>query len=298
VDDSNLQISVEGYKDIKGTLDSLGLALRPLFDAHSSHWEQGSLAEKEAVSFPESEAIATAYSQAFIAIVVAGDHLAAVNRVLTEPVMTFAPWTALRVILESSATALWLLTKGISAKERVARSMALRYQYLLDGRTFSREAPGRFTMQPDTMRMNLQQIEQQLRDIENTAKARNIKLAHDSKGQVTGIGNGVPSMVDLIRRTLGEVQMYRLLSALAHGRTWAQVPLGFRYVENIKIKALTQHLDPVMAASVIVNAIIWHNRAVWAYFDLAGWDLESLKSVLEQHFDQAHLVAETRFWRK
>lgn len=295
-DSGNLQISIEGYKAISGTLYSLGLALRPLFDAHSSQWEQGSLAEKEAASFPESEAIATAYSQAFIAIVVSGDHLAAIDRLLIEPVITFAPWTALRVVLESSATALWLLTKGISAKERVTRSMALRYQYLLDGRTFSREEPGRFTMQPDTMRANLQQIDKQLRDIENTAKARNIKLAHDSKGQVTGIGSGVPSMVDLIRRTLGEVQMYRLLSALAHGRIWAQVPLGFRRVENIK--ALTQHIDPVMAASVIIDAITWYSHAVWAYFDLAGWDLESLKSVLEQHFDRAHLVAETRFWRK
>ncbi len=292
---SNIEISPEAYEAIKKSLDSLPAVLRPLFDTYKSHWEPGSLAAKEATSFPDSEAVATAYTQASLAVLVAGDHLAAIDRVLTEPVMTFAPWTALRVVLESSATSLWLLAKGISAKERVTRSMALRYQHLLDARTFWREASEKDSRNQEKVRAGVQDLAQQLLKIEKTAKVRNIKLKYDDKGRVKGVGNGVPDFVVLIEKSLGERQMYRLLSGLAHGRTWAQLALSLRSVEGVK--AVTQHLEPLNAILAMVDAIIWFSRAVWAYFDLTGRDLGSLKKVLEQQYDQAHLKAETRFWR-
>lgn len=292
---NNLEISPEAYKSIKGSLSSFSAALRPLFDAYKSHWEPGSLAAKEATSFPGSEALATAYTQASLAILVAGDHLAAIDRVLTEPVMTFAPWTALRAVLESSATSLWLLEKGISAEERVTRSMALRYQHLLDAKTFWREAVGRDSEDRDRIRTATQHVDQRLRNIESTAKARNIKLKHDGRDRVIGIGDGVPDLVVLIERTLGERQMFRLLSGLAHGRTWVQLALSLRRVAGVK--AVTQHLDPIAATNVMIDAIIWFSRAVWAYFDLTGRDLDALKKIMEQQYDQAHLKAETRFWR-
>ena len=287
----NLGISREAYDSIKKTLASLPTGLRPLFDAYDSHWEPGSLADKEVASFPGTEAVASAFSQAFIAITVAGEHIAALDRVLSEPVMTFAPWTALRMVLEASATALWLLDKDISANERVTRSMALRYEHIQDALRFLRDDP----KYPEDIQAIILALEQRLLDIENTAKVRKINLKHDRKQRVVGVGNGVPRVVDLCRLTLGEGWKYRLLSGVAHGRSWAQLTLGFRRVEGVK--ALTQHLDPLNAVGVMVDAITWFSRAVWAYFYLAGWDLERLKSILEGQYDQAHLAAKTRIWR-
>ena len=289
---SNYEISRDAYEAIKRTLVSLPTSLRPFFDTYDSQWEQGSLADKEAASFPDPEAVATAFSQAFIAIIVGGDHIAALDRVLSEPVMTFAPWTSLRMVLESSSTALWLLDKDISAKERVTRSMALRYEHVQDQLRFVRDDP----KHKEDVQTIILAVEHQLLNIQNAAEERNINLKSDRNGRVIGVGNGVPSVIDLCRLTLGEGWTYRLLSGVAHGRTWASLALGLRRVEGVN--AVTQHLDPLKAALVIVDGITWFSRAVWAYSDLAGWDMERLKGVLEEQYDHAHLTAETRFWRQ
>ena len=88
---ANARISQEGFEAIRKTLSSLPTALRPILDSYDSPWERESLADKEAASFPERQAVETAFSQAFTAIIVPGDHIAAIDRVLYEPVMTLAP---------------------------------------------------------------------------------------------------------------------------------------------------------------------------------------------------------------
>ena len=288
----NLQALIEDYQTVRKTVRSFTITLHPLLYANSARWEPGSVASLEAASFPDSEAVSTAYSQAFIAIVVAMDHMAAIDRLLTAPVTTFAPWTALRVVLESCCTALFLLER-VEVKERITRGMALECKHLQDGQTFLDEVSRNAAVQQDRIRDTDLFIKTELCALAKTAENNNIELKYARRKLI--VGKGVPNMVDLSGKTLRAAWMYRLLSGVAHGRSWAQV-LGLGHVEDVK--ALTQELDPEMAAIVLRHAIVWVSRAIWAYFDLAGWDLDHLERVLEDHFVQAGLAPSESFWRK
>ena len=160
------------------------------------------------------------------------------------------------MVLESVATALWLLEKDIPVEERVARSMALQYKSIQDQLRFLRDAPKHL----GGSQTNILGLEQLLLNFGKTAKSRDIKLKCDRNGRVIRVGNGVPSIVKLCQLTLNQGWKYRVLSGVAHGRNWALIALGFRRVEGKK--ALTQHLDPVFAALIMAEAIIWFSRAV------------------------------------
>jgi len=60
-------------------------------DVHGHSHYTGSRAAQECEAYLGSEAVRTTYNLAELAIVVAGDHMIALERSLTEPVMTAAP---------------------------------------------------------------------------------------------------------------------------------------------------------------------------------------------------------------
>src|SRR5260221_205901 len=71
------------------------------------------------ILLPSDFKLTTAFMQANILIESAADHLMAFRRALTEPVLTFSPWTCLRVVMESSALACWLLDPKDTANARI-----------------------------------------------------------------------------------------------------------------------------------------------------------------------------------
>jgi len=76
------------------------------------------------------EILSVAYSQANILIEHAAEHFIALQRTLTEPILTIAPWSCLRALLETSALACWIINPEIDIKTRIGRSYALRFEDL------------------------------------------------------------------------------------------------------------------------------------------------------------------------
>ena len=233
--------------------------------------------------------------QAGLAITVASDHMFALERALTEPVMTFAPFTIARVILEATATALWLL-ENIDLKARIARSLTLRLKHLQDERIY---AINSHTANPhiQAFREAIPNFEAREHYLISVASSFGIDECRSRNGRLLGFDHPLPNFVDLTESQLGEGNIYRLLSAAAHNRTWANLALGLRHAMRAGEPFVEQYLDPKAALFLIASSVDWFARSAWAYIQLNGGDLKRLASAYEDIYDQGHLVEETRFWR-
>jgi hypothetical protein len=74
------------------------------------------------------EAVANAYSPSAVQLLMGCDQVDALARTLAEPMLTIAPWTCARVIMELTALAGWLVDPKIDAKKRAERSYAVRFE--------------------------------------------------------------------------------------------------------------------------------------------------------------------------
>jgi hypothetical protein len=74
----------------------------------------------------------------------------------------------------------------------------------------------------------LKRLEQRITDLEKDAFALGYPPVINAKRKCIGIGQQIPSATAMIESMLDEEPMYRFLSAVAHGRPWAIVNLGFK----------------------------------------------------------------------
>ena len=209
--------------------------------------------------------------------------------------MTFAPWTTARGVLEAASAAMWLL-EDVDAKTRMARSLSLRLQHLDDEAVYVRDASTRHPDVPGFVDA-LPNIEARVEHLKKQAARLGIREKKDRRGRLIGFGEGLLNITELAENQLGERETFRLLSAVAHGRTWANLALGLRRLPAEGKIAVEQHLSEEAALFLIVSALDWFARPVWAYFEFSGWDLTRLADKFEQIYDQAGLVGTTRFWR-
>ena len=152
-----------------------------------------------------------AYAQGTFLIEVTADQLMALARALDDPVLTIAPWSCTRSLLEPGARSCRLLDPTASAHERVRRSLALRYKGLEQQRTWGRSRyGGEFE----------KWIESKLVEVTDLAT----ELGFDpilNEGKRSGAGEQWVSATDVVENSLGEAANYRLLSAINHGHVWA-----------------------------------------------------------------------------
>ncbi len=287
----------EDYKRMLETLDFLPRALGELRNDNQDRWRAGSQAEEESATFPDAEAVLTAYAQAALAITVVGDNMSAIERALTEPVMTVAPWVLARAVLESASVAAWLLEPNINATTRVSRSMSLRLKHLRDQLTYARSALERRPVAQEDFKVAIPKVEDRINGLSVEAQKRGIIPKLDKKGKLIGFPDAVPAFTDLAD-ALGEGDTYRLLSGLAHGRSWAILPLAMRNAGVVAgVPIVEQDLSAASAIFIMSAVAEWFSKPVWNYVLLNGWDLSRMKGVLEKAYDQLHMVDETRFWR-
>jgi len=255
---------------------------------------KGSRAAAELATYRGTKAVQTAYAQAEIALTVAGDSMGALERALTEPVTTFAPWVLGRSVLESASVALWLLDLEIDPKTRISRSMSLRLSHLVDEAKYARSALERHPEAAEYFKQAGPDVKRRIRGLVKQAEKLEIFVKRDKNERLIGFGAGTPSVTELAD-TCGEAATYRMLSAAAHGRTWAQLALSLRRIKGAL--GVEQHLSVESALFLIVSSVQWFARAVWNYFVLNGWDIKRLQLVLEAAYDQVGLREELRFWR-
>jgi hypothetical protein len=251
-----------------------------------------SLAEKELQTFERPGSLLTAYSQGTSLIEVAADHLAAFTRTVTEPVQNIAPWTLARAVLESCALSCWLLDTKVTSRQRVGRSLALRYEGLVQQYKFSQALP-----RPS----ETAKVKSRIEEVEAVAESIGFSKLRSDKGKRIGIGQVMPTITEIVRDTLNEEAHYRLFSAMAHAHHWAFSQLSFKRAGAINFhdnKAL------LMEKNLPIETVLWLCSHVSRYFaqplklqcELYGWDFAGLKIILDGVFNEMDIRPDSELW--
>jgi hypothetical protein len=169
----------------------------------------GSKALQEQATSRDPESITTAIAVGGQLVELGSEHITAFLKSITEPVEPLACLTCVRSMLEPCALAAWLLDPTINAKERVGRT----FGYRLDGFKQQRSTLGA----AGAPASQLKEVEDRRVQVERDA----IKLGYVPQGKKKGISHQKPGATEVIRDVLDMEFVYRLLSAVTHGHSWA-----------------------------------------------------------------------------
>lgn len=241
------------------------------------------------------------YVQGTFLIESAADQMMALLKTITEPVQTFAPWTCYRALLETSAIAAWLLDPDLDGRTRLQRSLALRYEGLVEQAKWVRCAgPGAG---------QVADVERRIDQVEAQAQDAGFSPVVNKKGQRDGIGQRMPSATEIIGQMTGEETLYRMMSAVNHGHIWAfqlsyRMPDGSVPTPRPGAGEGVEAFYPVKKTLTTLNAamlLAWSAkgfaRPVWYKCLLFGWDSRRLAGVFDAAFDDVGLKPELRYWR-
>jgi hypothetical protein len=267
-----------------------------LLDERNDWCAPGSPAAAEAAKYPFHEAVKSAYVTAEISILAAGDHLVALKRVLTEPVLTFAPWTTARPILSNAARASWLADPKIEAEERIARGLSIRLSNVRSQTSTipAFEQVGARDPRPKELREDLVR---RVGALEEEARDLGIEEKRSTSEKLLGFGNGLPSDTALAKEQFGDEGLYRRLSSAVHGQFWSYL-LGS--LERVPGKlAVRQTFSAENFVALVMFSIGWFSRPAWAFARQCGLPLRSFARLLEAVYDDAGLksIRDVRFWR-
>ena len=205
--------------------------------------------------------------------------------------LSLSPWTCSRVILESCANAVWLLSTDIPPEKRVARSLSCLLQDQEELRKYlnciEKHDP---TTVNDTQHVCVKKRAQdRLRNLESDAHTMNITPNFNKKGKLIGFGNEQSSALDRITSTLGPdvEERYRSYSAIVHASGWATLALGAKVDPQSGKKAAIEEMSPSHAMSMVALSMSFFALAALNHFRLFGWDAETLKRILDTAYSHA-----------
>jgi hypothetical protein len=275
-------------------IDRMRLALRALLDDTAAFVNDvgpypvaGSIADCEQRNGGASKQTEAAYLQGNLLFESAADHVAALIRLLVAPVTTVAPWTCVRGGLEAAAIACWLMADSISPEERVSRSFAYRHEGLSQQVRLGRAIGDKPACEKTARRIN---------EVEAKAKSLGYPEIVDRNGRRIGIGQQMPHMTSLVGSALGEEELYRILSAMAHGHSFALIRLGFFAPDAASPTFLKKGMNPDAAAMLIVTSADIVAKPLWARSVLLGHDTGRLKSLLLARYREIGLAESRHFW--
>lgn len=179
---------------------------------YDSRPSAGSQADVEAMSIFPHEPIVNAWSLGLQLIEAGGEHVPGFVDAIIEPVLPIVAWTCVRSMLEPCALAAWLLDPGIDIRTRMGRTFALRYEGIEQQIKYAR-ASGKMAA--------LGILAARLDKIEQDALAAGSARVVDARGRRVGAGVRMPSATEVIEAMLNDGLAYRMLSAVAHGHSWA-----------------------------------------------------------------------------
>jgi hypothetical protein len=298
-----LDESTKTVDSLENLIDEIGIFLQ--------RWSSGptptSRGVTELKSFQCSESVMTAYSQGLVSGALATDQTRAFIRTVVEPAQTFAPWTCVRAVLESSALGAWLLDPDIDVRTRVQRSFALRYEGLEQAVKCVRVAGTQSDVDERTKRIDV---------VEQEALNLGYPKMMDKLGKKRiGIGQLMPGATALVTEILDREFEYRLFSGIAHGHLWALLHLGLQLVDQQAIdphkesegpawstvaqttSLLEQHIRPNDVVYLSVIATTAFTKPFWYACQLFGWDTEGAKSLLEKHYRLLNIQQNCWFWK-
>lgn len=247
-----------------------------------------SRADCELQSFPRRESVMTAYSQGTSLIEVVADHAIAFTRTVTEPVLSIAPWTCIRALIEASALACWLFDLKIDVRMRIQRSLAFRYEGLSQQVKYVRAMQGEGSS-------FIKKVVARIEDVEHIALKLGFLKVENRKRERIGIGQQMPGTTEIVRNMLNEEPNYRLLSAVAHAHHWVLQQLSFRLsdeqgnsLEEVedqdKGRFLEKNIEPSAVAYLCALAGKYFAKPLKYKFILFGWNVRRLEDILDAAF--------------
>ena len=234
-----------------------------------------SIASNELSRFADRSVLGEAYDKGVRSLVVACDYTSALNRILSEPMLTFSPWTCLRHILELCSMCIWMLDSRIGPEKRATRSLNVQFQENDNERKFLRKSLSGNS--EDTLIANANARETRLRE---QAQQLGIKEKRDKKSRFLGFGGGPTLITDRIDSTLKDTVPYSLLSPAAHGDTWAILALGTETISTRPARVVSD-LSPVYALALITESFTCITKSLRTYYELYGYDIAEYSEMLE-----------------
>lgn len=262
----------------------------------------GSKAFAEQGSHSHPEYLASAWGIGNVLIEHAGEHVSAfVKTQVQEPIEVIASWTCVRSMLEACAICIWLLDPTINSHERIKRSFAHRYEGMDQQKKYGKSIK--------ISSGELAKLEKRIDDLEQIALELGYSPVEGTKGRLKGqrigIGQVMLNATELIGMTLGEEQMYRLLSAVAHGHHWAILRLCYENkdadptVDINGIPSIALRKKYYLNGTALLGLIAFRSfaKSLWNQAQYFGWPLLEFEEQLEITADALDMTVKTRFWR-
>ena len=254
----------------------------------------GSKGWRELEICPAPQHLEAAHSSGVQSLWVGADHAAALARALTGEWLSYSPWSLARAVLESCSVSSWLFDPDVGYQERVSRSLNLRLRDLTGQIRYVKNE----TELPEEVRRYAERRIEHLRD---EAKLLGLAEKVNRNGKFIGFSEGIPSLT----RIIDEFDMkrpepslgYSLLSAAAHGESWAVRSLGSNTTLGESRAISVGSLRPEYAMLLIIHAVQEFSYPAWEVFVLFGWDLRVVESILNKAFDQVRITESLRFWK-
>ena len=195
-------------------------------------------------------------------------------------------YTSVRAMLEPCALAKWLLDPGVNGGERAGRVFAYRYKGQEEMRK-CHSAAGMAEAELAT-RDNISKMAAEAHDIGYQTLYRN--------GRIDGIHKRVPPTTHLIREALGkeEEKAYRILSAIAHGHTWAIFSIAVRL--ELTSSTVEVHDNPIALNWIATVATRAYCKAVWTFGTDRGWPKRDLVGRFEKSCNSLKIPDTDRPW--
>jgi hypothetical protein len=243
-------------------------------------------------SFKRHESVETAFSQAVQAFISATDYLEALDTLVSMGNFAMAPWSCARGMIEASAISTWLFEMGIGPKERVCRSLSLRYATLRE-----QEKMARYNGDNNLV----QKIRERIESIEKIAIDLGFPVLRDKKGQRIGIAQIKPNMTTLIEKQFKGENLYRMFSGMAHSDYTSLTALSFikTDLERRHGALLIRAVPTEIQSALVSHAVTIYAKCAWLRTIQFGLDAAKVAILLEELYNELR-IADTnndRFWR-
>lgn len=249
-------------------------------------------AANEIRSFPRPESMETAFGMASQSLIAATDYLEALDFLVQKEKFAIAPWSCARGMVESSALCSWLFEMGIDPRERVSRSLSLRYAALREQQKMARY---------DGNTLKIKEIEERIDTIETIALDLGYDPVLNKKNRRISIGQTKPNITTLVERQFSGEQLYRVFSGMAHSNYSTLTALSFTKPDfRNKGGAVIQRAVPTeLHMSLFSYAGKIYSKCLWLKTKQFGFDVAKMAILLEEFYDVLELpdTNEDRFWR-
>ena len=276
---------VDKYRVALPLLERISSEMLSLGNADKGLPVVGSQAEREQAALPYLQTPSTAFSYAGTDLLAARNSLLALRRVLTEPVLSLAPWGLARSVLELSSVAAWLLEPDIPVEAREQRGFNVRLSDIWRMAQYTRSLPSTSSSLIDASKA-LQHLKIRLDEIAQQAGTLGLKANYDGTGWLRSVGDaGVPTATTLTGEIFGQPAVWHLLSGAEHGRLWALSGLGMRTVSQgfePGVSFIEESLPFPSALWLIDFPLACFTRAAWNRAAIAGWPVSPLVTLLSE----------------